>query len=132
MSSNHEVKLRANKPYEVKLTYPFQINHSTFVFSYKDETTERDITVRLYPANRHFSIAKNYYKKSPSLIVLKEYLDKSNLFLNEEEYSILEITSNIDLDLIVFENCHVPLETILQFRQTLDLDFFNYENSLGK
>jgi hypothetical protein len=129
MSTNHAVKLLANKPLEIKLTYPFQINHSTFVFSYIDQTAERDIIVRLFPATRHFSIAKNYYKKSPSLIVLKEYEDKSNLFLNDEEYNILEITSNVDVEFTVFENCHIPAETIEEYRKTLELENFNYEKS---
>jgi hypothetical protein len=114
-----QYNLCANKPIKIVLPSPFKISDSIIKIEC-DHTLGcvlGEYKVELsYKEPNPIHISNVFHITSPTYVAFSELTDESDAFLNDEEFYILEITSTVDISIVVvFEN-KLPAERMHYFR----------------
>ncbi len=103
-----EYKLHAGKTTRILLPSPFKISDSIIKIEcdHRIGVTKGKFKIELsYKEPNPIRISNIFNITSPTYVAFSELTDETDSFLNNEEFSILEITPTVDIPVVlVFEN----------------------------
>jgi hypothetical protein len=117
--NREEYNLYAGKATKILLPSPFKISDSIIKIECDQniQVAKGEFKIELsYKEPNPIRISNSFNITSPTYIAFSELKDDANSFLNEEEFHTLEITSTVDITVVLVVENKLPIERMNYFR----------------